>query len=60
MDIKRFKSGHTLYPYLAVNDTDQDLDRRPEPEKREWEHRLKQSISIKIRGEPPVPSVPLT
>ncbi|KAL4937591.1 hypothetical protein BDV06DRAFT_232470 [Aspergillus oleicola] len=40
MNIKRLKSSHTTYPYPAVNDADQDLDRRPEAEKREWEHRL--------------------
>ncbi|KAL4752256.1 hypothetical protein BDW72DRAFT_192201 [Aspergillus terricola var. indicus] len=40
MDIKRLKSSHTAYPYPAVNDADQDLDRRPEAEKREWGHRL--------------------
>ncbi|KAL4929979.1 uncharacterized protein BDV17DRAFT_281134 [Aspergillus undulatus] len=42
MDIKGPKSSHTTYPYPAVNDADQDLDRRPEAEKREWEHRLTQ------------------
>ena len=57
MDIKRLKSSHTTYPYPAVDDTDQDLDRRPEAEKREWEHRLIQSMPTKPRGER---SVPLT
>ena len=50
MDIKRLKSSHTTYPYPAVDDADQDLDRRPEAEKREWEHRLIQSMSTKPRG----------
>ncbi|KAL3433411.1 hypothetical protein BDV09DRAFT_186676 [Aspergillus tetrazonus] len=40
MDTEQIRSGHTLYLYLVINDADQDLDRRPEPEKREWEHRL--------------------
>ncbi|KAL4756364.1 uncharacterized protein BDW70DRAFT_154275 [Aspergillus foveolatus] len=40
MDSKRLKSSHTAYPYPAVNDADQDLERRPEAEKREWEYRL--------------------
>lgn len=47
MDVERLKSSHTTYPYPAVDDTDQDLDRRPEAEKREWEHRLIQSMSTK-------------
>ncbi|KAL4819957.1 hypothetical protein BDW67DRAFT_173223 [Aspergillus spinulosporus] len=34
------KSGHTAYPYPAIDEAVQDLDRRPKAEKREWEHRL--------------------
>ncbi|KAL4914813.1 hypothetical protein BDW62DRAFT_135821 [Aspergillus aurantiobrunneus] len=40
MEFKRLKRSHSTYPYPTVNDTDQDLDRRPEAEKREWEHRV--------------------
>jgi hypothetical protein len=49
MHNKRLKSNHTIYPYLAIDDADQDLDRRPEAEKREWGHYLIQSMSIKPR-----------
>ncbi|EKV18886.1 C6 zinc finger protein [Penicillium digitatum] len=40
METKRLKRSHATYPSLAVDDTDKDLDRRPEAEKREWGHRV--------------------
>jgi hypothetical protein len=50
METKRLKRSHATYPSLAVDDTDKDLDRRPEAEKREWGHRVIERTSTRQKA----------